>query len=155
MKNFINKEKILQKMKNEIFPDVSFTGLMTKILFLHLVATLVVLTICPQFGFGLIRTGHFGLTRAFMSVSQDFCMFACGAFLTTISGFIIWSNLKYTEKEFLLKHKVAFNSVLLILTSSFFWMFSPEIILLDFCIWLAGTLTISIGTTELIEEKLS
>jgi len=150
---FQNQQKVLNKIKLDLFPEVSFQKISFKILSLHLVACLFVLSICPQFGFGVFKNGHYGLTTLFMSVSHEFCMFACGVLLTTTSLTLIWSQLKITEKEWILNHRIASNGLLLLVTSSFFWMFSPEIILIDFSIWLAGSMFISVTASELLPTQ--
>lgn len=147
---FQNQQKILKRIKMDLFPEVSFQKISFKILSLHLVACLFVLSICPQFGFGVFKNGHYGLTTLFMSVSHEFCMFACGILLTMISSALIWSQLKITEKEWILNHQLALNGLILIMTSSFFWMFAPEIILFDFFIWAAGSIFITVSIHEFL-----
>lgn len=153
MDQFQNKKQIFNKIKSDLFPAVTFQKISFKILSLHLVACLFVLSICPQFGFGVFKNGHYGLTTLFMSVSHEFCMFACGVLLTTTSLTLIWSQLKMTEKEWILNHSLTSNSLLLLVTSSFFWMFSPDIILIDFCIWLAGSILIAVTANELLPAE--
>jgi len=153
MNQFPHKQKVLKLLKNELFPEVSPLHLSIKVLLLHLISSFFVLLICPQFGFGILKNGHYGLTNLFMSVSHEFCMFACGALLTLSSSITIWSQLKITEKEYLLDNKWALNALLLVITSSFFWMFAPEIIIIDYAIWIAGTLCVSLGASEILSPE--
>lgn len=135
------KKKIFEKIQNDLFPKVHGPSLLVKIFFLHLLATAFVLAICPQFGFGLFKNGHFGLSALFMHVSMEFCHLACGFLLSSTSLLTLLLSLKLTEKEWLLENKWAFHAVLFLLTASFFWMFSPQIFLFDLVIWGAGALS--------------
>lgn len=135
-----NKKQILQKIRTDLFPIVSPPQLVLKITTLHLLVTLFVLAICPQFGFGLLKNGHYGLTSIFMMVSHEFCQLMCGLFLTISSSLTIWYNLKITEKEWLKQNTFVSISLLFAITSGFFWMSAPQIHIMDFMIWTAGSL---------------
>lgn len=149
MENFDlkTKNKILQNIKTDLFPEVNPVKLLSRLLLMHIIATMFVLAICPQFGLGLFSNGHYGLTGLFMQVSHEFCQAACGAFLTLTSGLAIWLPLKITEKEWLFSHKYIFAGIVLSVTSGFFWMQAPEIHLLEFSIWIIGSLTVLTSAT--------
>jgi hypothetical protein len=141
------KNKILQNIKQDLFPEVNPMSFLPRLLLIHLAATAFVMSVCPQFGLGLFSTGHFGLTTLFMQVSHEFCQAACGAFLTLTSGLAIWLPLKITEREWLFSHKYVFSGILLSVTSGFFWMRAPEIHLLEFALWTVGSLLVLASTT--------
>lgn len=142
-----NKNKIFQKIKQDIFPEVNPYRFLPRLFFIHLAATAFVMAICPQFGLGLFKLGHYGLTELFMQVSHEFCQMACGVFLTLVSLSAIWFPLKVTEKEWLYANKFIFAGILLSITSGFFWMSAPDIHLYEFALWTAGSLAAIAGTT--------
>lgn len=143
------KNKILQNLKQDLFPVVNPFKFLPRLFLIHLCATAFVMAICPQFGLGLFSQGHYGLTALFMQVSHEFCQLACGAFLTLVSFSAIWFPLKVTEKEWLLSHKYVFGGILLSITSGFFWMKAPDIHLLEFALWISGVLLVFVGSTQL------
>lgn len=138
-----SQNKILLKIQNDLFPEVKPLTLVTKIFGIHLLASLFVLAICPQFGFGLFGTGHYGLTSLFMSVSHEFCQLMCGLFLTSISAISIYKSLKITEYEWLIQNKFILIGLLFSVTSSFFWMSAPQMHWIDFILWATGSLIIT------------
>lgn len=138
--------KILSKIQSDLFPDVKPSKLVAKIFGIHILASLFVLAICPQFGFGLFGIGHYGLTSLFMSVSHEFCQLMCGLFLTSVSAISIYKSLKITEYEWLLQNKFILIGLLFSMTSSFFWMSSPHMHFIDFILWATGSLVL---TTQL------
>lgn len=146
--NSINETKtsVLQKIQSDLFPEVTPSRLISKIFGIHVLASLFVLAICPQFGFGLfsgvLGNGHYGLTGLFMSVSHEFCQLMCGLFLTSISAFSIYTSLKITEYEWLLQNKFILIGLLFSVTSSFFWMSAPQMHLIDFILWSTGSLIV-------------
>ncbi len=147
--NTINDAKtlILNKIQTDLFPHVIPSQLVAKIFGIHILASLFVLAVCPQFGLGLfsgvLGSGHYGLTGLFMSVSHEFCQLMCGLFLTSISAFSIYKSLKITEYEWLLQHKFILIGLLFSVTSSFFWMSAPQMHWIDFTLWATGSLIIT------------
>lgn len=150
MENFDlkSKNKILQNLKQDLFPEVNPFQFLPRLFLIHALATAFVMAICPQFGLGLFSQGHYGLTHLFMQVSHEFCQLACGAFLTLISASAIWLPLKITEKEWLLSNKYVFAGILLSITSGFFWMKAPDIHLMEFVLWVSGSLVVLAGATQ-------
>lgn len=150
MENFDSKtkNKILQNIKQDLFPEVNPFKFLPRLFLIHALVTAFVMAICPQFGLGLFRLGHYGLTSLFMQVSHEFCQLACGAFLTLMSASAIWLPLKVTEKEWLFSHKYIFAGILLSITSGFFWMSAPDIHLMEFALWITGSLVILTGATQ-------
>lgn len=151
MENFDlkTKNKILQNLKQDIFPEVNPFKFLPRLFLIHVLATAFVMAVCPQFGLGLFSQGHYGLTHLFMQVSHEFCQTACGAFLTLVSFSAIWFPLKVTEKEWLLSNKYIFAGILLSITSGFFWMQAPDIHLLEFALWITGSLAVLASATQL------
>lgn len=143
------KNKIFQNIKKDLFPEVNPFKLLPRLLAIHMLATAFVMAICPQFGLGLFSNGHSGLTTLFMQVSHEFCQLACGAFLTSISALAIWLPLKITEKEWLFANKFIFLGIIFSVTSGFFWMQAPDIHLIEFSLWIAGSLAALAVTTGL------
>lgn len=147
--DFKTKNKILQNIKQDIFPEVDPFKFLPRLFLIHVLTTAFVMAICPQFGLGLLAQGHYGLTSLFMQVSHEFCQVACGAFLTLVSFSAIWFPLRVTEKEWLLSNKYLFAGVLLSITSGFFWMRAPDIHLLEFALWITGSLAALATATQL------
>lgn len=150
MENFdlSTKNKILQNIKKDLFPEVNPFKFLPRLLVIHMLATAFVMAICPQFGLGLFSNGHYGLTGLFMQVSHEFCQLACGAFLTSVSALAIWLPLKITEKEWLFANKFIFLGIIFSVTSGFFWMQAPDIHLIEFVLWIAGSL-VALAATSL------
>lgn len=148
-----SQNKILAKIQSDLFPEVKPSQLVTKIFGIHILASLFVLAICPQFGLGLFNnlfgSGHYGLTSLFMSVSHEFCQLMCGLFLTSISAVSIYKSLKITEYEWLIQNKFILIGLLFSVTSSFFWMSAPEMHWIDFILWSTGSLIL---TTQLPQQ---
>lgn len=144
-----SKNKILNNLKQDLFPEVDPIKFLPRLFLIHALATAFVMTICPQFGLGLFKNGHYGLTHLFMLISPEFCQMACGMFLTLTSALSIWLPLKITEKEWLLEHKYIFTGIIISITSGFFWMQAPEIHLLEFALWVCGSLVVLLGFTQL------
>lgn len=143
------KNKILQNLKQDIFPEVNPFKFLPRLFLIHTLATAFVMAFCPQFGLGLFSHGHYGLTSLFMQVSHEFCQMACGAFLTIVSFSAIWFPLKVTEKEWLFSHKYILAGILLSITSCFFWMQAPDIHLFEFALWVVGSLGVLSSTTQM------
>ena len=138
--DFENKNQILSKLKNDLFPVVQPSKLILKIASLHLASTALVMTFCPQFGLGLFKNGHYGLTSLFMMVSHEFCQFMCGLTLFSVSLLAIYNSLKITELEWIMSQKTILAGLAIALTGSFFWMLAPHINLLFLSLWAAGAL---------------
>lgn len=153
--DFNTKNKILQNLKRDIFPEVNPFKFLPRLFFIHAAATAFVMAFCPQFGLGLFSQGHYGLTSLFMQVSHEFCQVACGAFLTLVSFSAIWFPLKVTEKEWLMSHKYIFAGILLSITSGFFWMQAPDIHLAEFALWIVGSLAALASATQLKSSHYS
>lgn len=137
---FKNKNQILSKLKEDLFPMVYPPKLIFKIALIHLTSTALVMTFCPQFGLGLFQNGHYGLTSLFMMVSHEFCQFMCGLTLFSVSLLVVYKSLKVTELEWILSQKILASGLALTLTGSFFWMLAPHINLLFLSLWVAGAL---------------
>jgi len=131
-------KNVWTKIQSDLFPVVNPLQLIGKITLIHLGLLSLILTVCPQFGFGLFKNGHYGLTSIFMQVSHEFCQLACGVLLFGSTAFALHLNLKITEKEWLVRNQMAFISLSLFLTSSLFWMIAPDIYLFSYVIWAAG-----------------
>lgn len=144
--NFKNKKPILNKIKKDLFPEVHPSGLILKVAFIHLLSTAFVMSFCPQFGLGLFKNGHYGLTSIFMMVSHEFCQFMCGLTLFSVSVFSIHKNLKITEREWIFSQKNLLSGLALTLTGSFFWMLAPHINILFLLLWVAGALLPLLGS---------
>lgn len=146
--DFIHKKQIYEKIKNELFPSVNPVNLILKIVFFHSLSTALVMSFCPQFGLGLFRKGHYGVTLLFMQVSHEFCQLMCGLTLFSLSFIVILLNLKMTEIEWLAQNKYFTFSVLLLLTSSVFWMWAPDLNMMNLILWSIGAL-ISAGGADI------
>lgn len=145
---FNHQKQLFDKIKKDLFPEVDPYQLIFKIFIFHSLSTALVMSFCPQFGLGLFRQGHFGITQLFMQVSHEFCQMMCGLTLFSMSFSIILFNLKMTEKEWLQDNKYFSFSVILLLTSSLFWMWAPDISLMNLILWSIGAL-ISAGLADM------
>lgn len=153
--DFKNKNQILSKLKDDLFPVVHPSLLILKIASIHLTATALVMTFCPQFGLGLFKNGHYGLTSLFMMVSHEFCQFMCGLTLFSVSLLAIYKNLKITELEWIMTQKSTLAGLAVALTGSFFWMLAPHINLLFLSLWVAGALLpLSLSLKFLRKQKI-
>lgn len=138
--SFNSQQQILTRIKGDLFPEVHPSQFILKVLFFHGLSTALVMSFCPQFGLGLFKNGHYGLTSIFMQVSHEFCQMMCGLTLFSLSFFMIFLNLKMTEKEWLQEHKIFTFSIILLLTSSAFWMWAPEMSVMNLILWCVGAL---------------
>ncbi len=139
------KNKVWKNIKLELFPDVEPLRTVMKIFVLHIISVFIVLSFCPQFGFGLFHLlglpQPFDVTYYFMLVSHSFCQIACGLVLFVFSSTVVYTQLKMTEKEWLLNQKALFYTLLVSLTGSLFVVVAPDITLLNVVLWTIGALT--------------
>jgi hypothetical protein len=65
------------KFRTELAPTLMASG--SRLLGVHVLSSLLTLSVCPQFGIRLIGEGH-GLMALFMPFGMFGCFFFCGAF---------------------------------------------------------------------------
>ncbi len=85
---------VLAHVRAELSPPLSTIAV--KGLVLHVVSSLISLTLCPQFGIGPMGGGD-GLMRYFMAFGPNWCFFLCGAFFLGLSAFLTAAFLKREE----------------------------------------------------------
>lgn len=144
-------QKILNEIKSRLNPDLKV--LLLKLFVIHLTTAVLTLSICPQFGFAIFRTG-INLMDVFMKISPQFCDFACGAFFTTAS--ILSALLILSRDELrLLRSKQIYSTSMLVLSSvGFLIMLNPELFVQFTFLWLLGCiggswLSLDVGTRVL------
>lgn len=119
----------------------------SKLSVLHLMSSLVNLSICPQFGIRLLGDGM-GLMHYFMSLGLYGCMLACGAFFMGTSALVAGIFLKREELRTLRKHQVLQVSALILLSMSGFVVADAEILWGFGFAWLTGCLGAGIAILE-------
>lgn len=144
-------EKILTEIKGRINPDSRM--LFLKLFIIHLSTAVVTLSICPQFGFALVRT-NLNLMHVFMKISPLFCDMACGAFFTAcsmLSALVILSR----DELRVLRHKLWLATALITLSSfGFLIMLNPQLFVEFTLLWFIGCvggswLSLDLGTRVL------
>lgn len=68
-------QDLLAQINRDLLPTSQ--SVLLKLTLVHLFSSLATLTICPQFGFRLLGTGH-GVMNYFMPLGSFACFFLCG-----------------------------------------------------------------------------
>lgn len=115
----------------------------------HLVASLLTLSLCPQFGLGLAGTDS-ALYKMFLKLGPTGCMVACGAFFMSLTLILASLILKPEEIRSLREHRVVQVGALGLISSVIFICLGAEVHLQYLTAWFAGlmlfgTLSLEIG----------
>jgi hypothetical protein len=148
------KEKIdqviLNDIRNKLHPKLS--TLLLKIFSLHLIAAIISLSLCPQFGFRLFDL-NFNLMNSFMIFGMSFCQLMCGAFFSLMSVTFILTGLNRDERRYIKYHQHILASVILLTSIGFFAIMKIDLFLEFSLFWiLGGTLSIYL-TMAIIKIK--
>ncbi len=131
------KSNILNDIKSRLNPDLKI--LLLKLFAIHLATAILTLSICPQLGFSVFKSG-FNLMDLFMKLGPHFCDFACGIFFTStsiLSALVILSR----DEVRVLRSKKLLASVTIVLSSlGFLLMLSPELFVQFSILWLLGSI---------------
>jgi hypothetical protein len=145
--NHLN-QKILSEIKSRLHPDLK--RLLLKLFIIHLTTAVVTLSICPQLGFSLFKTG-INLMDVFMKISPYFCDLACGAFFTSTSIMSALFILRRDELRLLRHKKFLTTSVMTLSSIGFLIMLGPQFFIQFSLLWLIGSfggamLSLDLGT---------
>lgn len=144
-------EKITSAIESRINP--ALLPLFLKLFVIHITTAIVTLSICPQFGFAIVRS-NLDLMDLFMKISPQFCDFACGAFFTMcsmISALVILSR----DELRVLRHKqILVTSMITLSSIGFLIMLNPQLFVQFTILWLIGcvlgaSLSLGFGTRVL------
>ncbi len=131
------KEKILSDIKSRLNPDLK--TLLLKLFAIHLGTAVVTLSICPQFGFSIFKSG-FNLMDLFMKIGPHFCDFACGIFFTSTSIFSALLILSRDEVRVLRSKKLLASATIVLTSLGFLLMLNPELFVQFSLLWLIGSI---------------
>lgn len=134
--NQIN-EKILNDIKSRLNPDLK--TLLLKVFTIHLATAILTLSICPQFGFSIFKSG-FNLMDLFMKIGPHFCDFACGVFFTSTSILSAIVILSRDELRVLRSRKLLVSSTIVLSSLGFLLMLNPELFVQFSILWLIGSI---------------
>lgn len=130
-------ETIRARVAGDLTP--STLQVMRKLLGIHLLSSLITLSICPQFGFRLMGQGH-GLMGYFMYAGTYGCQILCGGFFLFVSIFIARWVLSPAEWRQLESQKLLQFSTLSLVSMGLFLMISKEFVLAISAAWFVGTI---------------
>lgn len=140
-------ERVLSFVRSELSP--SPWKVFSKISFIHFIAAILTLSVCPQFGFRVFGEGM-GLMHYFMSFGPVGCPIACGAFFMGTSLFVSTFLLNPQELRVLRSHRLTELGTLTMLSLGFFIMMDPSSIVLSFALaWLLGAIISGIAILEI------
>lgn len=145
--------KVRERILRELHPAPA--QVMTKLLAVHVVASVISLSFCPQFGVQFFSESM-GIMRYFMTLGPFACTALCGAFFMFVSiasGLILLSP---EEVRTLRRHRVLGLTALVSITLAFFWMLNAELVLGLTLAWLIGAYGVGFAALEfarVISEK--
>lgn len=115
----------------------SFLRVLAKLGVIHVLTSLVTLSICPQFGFRLWGEGM-GLMNVFMRLGEVGCALACGIFFLGASLLLASVILKRAEWRTIRNHRLLTVTALLLPSLGFFRIMDG-VFFLEFSLgWLIG-----------------
>ncbi|MGZ3788919.1 MAG: hypothetical protein ACXVLQ_10365 [Bacteriovorax sp.] len=138
-------DKILGEIKARILPDIKI--ILVKVLAIHVLTAVLTLSICPQFGFSLFKTG-INLMDVFMKIGPHFCDFACGIFFTSASVTTILLALSRDEIRVLRFRPFLMASTMVLTSLGFFLMLNPGLFVQVTLLWFVGAV---LGTAASLE----
>lgn len=144
-------DKIKKNIEEKLLPKKSY--LLGKILLLHLITTLVTLSICPQFGFQVFKSDY-NLMNLFMVWGKPFCDFACGVFFTATSMTSAHFLMSRDEIRALRFQKTLLVAFLLLISLGFFFIMSPDLFLQFTLLWLVGAILGIVFSLEISSRLL-
>lgn len=142
----ILEEKVFNIVHKELNPGS--WNVFSKISFIHMIAGLITLSLCPQFGFRLFGEGP-GLMSYFLIFGIYGCTALCGAFFIGTSFFVSSLVLKQEEVNVLKRHKWLQISSVTFISLGAFIMIDTEIILGFALSWIVGSIVGGFAMFEL------
>lgn len=140
-------ERVLSQVHAALHP--SPVQVLVRLAGLHLLAGLVTLSLCPQFGFRLLGRGM-GLMEAFMLLGPTGCMALCGTFFVGATLLLAALALRPEEVRVLRRNCWAAAGALVLLSLAFFVMVDARLVLeTSLLAWLAGAFGGGVASLEL------
>lgn len=143
------KGVLLQKAQSTLFPSAG--QVFRKLFAIHLISSMLTLTICPQFGFRLIGEGH-GLMHYFMFAGTYGCQVLCGGFYMLSTVLLAFFALNTYQMRTLARNSFLFIPALGLLSMGVFNIMSAEISLLINLAWLSGAIALSLPVLVLTHK---
>ncbi|MNK22796.1 hypothetical protein D3C87_410770 [compost metagenome] len=143
---------LLAKIHDEIQKAAPSMGtVFVKLAGIHLVASLLSLMACPQFGVHFVNHGH-GLMHYFMQISEVYCYILCGAFYLATTILLARMLLNFDEWLVIKRSRAAVIMTVALLSLGAFALHSKEVTLELALLWLFGAAVggelISLSKTE-------
>lgn len=142
-------ESIFNMVASDLNPQLS--KIYSKFLFVHLLASAISLSICPQFGFRLFGEGH-GLMKYFMNFGTYGCYVACGSFFIGVSYALMGVVLSKAEFLRIYRNRFALTTSIVLISLGFFFMSGTDVLLGIAVSWVVGALGFGILTLELFKK---
>ena len=117
-------------------PTIAATAL--KLFAIHVVSSVLTLTVCPQFGFRLFFQGH-GLMEFFMRAGSQGCFLFCGGFYLGTSFLLARFLLDYDSWVLIRKVRVLFAGVLALVSMGVLSMLGSALSFELGLMWFLGT----------------
>lgn len=152
--------QLLQTMRGILKPDIS--QVWPKFVVAQLVAALITLTVCPQFGVGPLGGGHGLVGHLFMSFGEVICAAFCGAFFLASGTLAAVLVLRKGERREVFNYRfrilgaVSVMSFLMLMTIGtslelpMLYSSSP----IEFSMWLGGAFFASLFVLQLDKFSL-
>jgi hypothetical protein len=115
----------------------SIWSVLTKLVAVHLFASLATLSVCPQFGFRIFGEGM-GLMNVFMLLGDYGCLVACGTFFMGSSLLLAALWLKIDEVRAIYSNRWLGIAALTLLSLGFFFMMDAQFVFGITMAWLIG-----------------
>lgn len=129
-------EAIFRRVRKDLNP--SPIGTFVKMAFIHVLVGCLTLTLCPQFGIGLLP--GFGVMDLLNRFGEHVCMFGCGLVFLGTSAFVMSLLLSPEEMRHIKGNGVLHFLSLTFLSLGFFAFTSHELSILISAIWTAGSM---------------
>lgn len=129
--------QILSKVKTDLEP--SHQQVLVKLGFLHMLASLATLSVCPQFGIRLAGEGM-GAMQWFMSLGTWGCAAACGTLFISSSLLLASIVLSRAEWRAIRSNSILTLTALVLPSLGFFKIMEGEFFLEFSVAWLLGAL---------------
>lgn len=129
---------ILQEVQKRITAQTPrLKSVIAKLAVIHLFASAISLTMCPQFGVNFITTGH-GLMHYFMQISETYCYILCGAFYLALTFLLARFILSFDEWLVIKRSRAMTILSLSLVSLGAFYLHTPQIHWQIALLWLFG-----------------
>lgn len=134
------KNQLYQRIQYELLPSAQ--AVFSRLFAVHILSSLITLSICPQFGVRLFADGH-GLMALFMFFGVIGCYFLCGAFYLGTTVFLSKLILPRSDWRVIENYFFPFVSIIAFLSLALFLMLQGKVILTLSFSWVIGALLIA------------